>query len=77
MWNVCKSFKMNSAILPWWRVSMWKYRFRHWIFQWKQDEEGDLAFVFLGFIAFIKYKEHTLVKFDGHKMADAPKYLTE
>jgi hypothetical protein len=57
------------------RMMHLSYRLRHWAFQWKQDNEGDIAFVVLGRIAFVKYKEHTIVRFDGHKMADAPKYV--
>lgn len=44
-------------------VSLCVYKFRHWCFQWKQDEEGDIVFVIFNCIGFVKYKEHTIVKF--------------
>lgn len=55
-----------------------EYRFRHWFFQWKLDEEGDLALVIAGHIALIKYKEHTIVEWLSAKtLSDAPKHVTE
>lgn len=54
------------------------YRFKHWFFQWKVDEEGDIAFVVMNRMAFLKYKEHTLIKFRGVKgWAPAPKWVGE
>lgn len=52
-----------------------KYIFRHWLLAWKQDEEGDIALVFFNRLAFVKYKEHTIVRWDGHRMASAPRYV--
>ena len=50
------------------------YKFKHWVFSWKQDEDGDIAFVICNRMAFVKYKEHTIIRFDGNKMMDAEKY---
>ena len=50
------------------------YKFKHWFFSWKQDEDGDLVFVICNRMAFVKYKEHTIIRFDGNKMMHAEKY---
>lgn len=39
------------------------YKLSHWLFQWRQDVDGDIAFVIMGAIAFVKYKEHTMTYF--------------
>lgn len=52
----------------------WKYRFRHWLFSWRQDGEGDLVFVVANRLAFTKYKEHTLVTWNGDKLEPAGKW---
>lgn len=53
---------------------MLKNKFKYWLSSWKQDEEGDIAFVLFNKLAFVKYKEHTIIRFDGDKMRDAGKY---
>jgi hypothetical protein len=50
------------------------YRIRHFLFQWKQDSEGDIAFVILNRLAFVKYKEHTIISWKGKEMTQAGKY---
>lgn len=52
----------------------WLYRLEHWLFKWKRDDEGDIAFVLFNWIAFVKYKEHTIIKFNGYKLERAYKY---
>jgi len=64
-------YKLNAAI------TIAQYRFKHWIFQWKQDDENDIAFVIANIITFVKYKEHTIVKFGKNTMRIADKYLIE
>lgn len=51
------------------------YLFRHWLFQWKQDEDGDIVFSIANRLHFIKYKEHTVVKFGKFDYQNAPKYV--
>lgn len=51
------------------------YLFRHWLFSWNQDEDGDIAFSIAKRVHFIKYKEHTLVKFGKMNYVRAPKYV--
>lgn len=52
------------------------YKFMHWLFKWKVDSELDIALVFCNRVAFIKYKEHTVIQIvNGDKMLDAPKYI--
>ncbi len=51
-----------------------KYRLKHWFFQWKQDDEGDIALVVANLLTLLKYKEHTIVKLNGYKLARAGKY---
>ena len=53
----------------------YRYRFIHWLFQWKQDEENDIAFVVCNCLVFLKYKEHTIIQWNGASMKSAPKYL--
>lgn len=50
------------------------YKLRHWLFSWRQDEDGDICFVILNRLTFVKYKEHTLIRFDGGKLVKAGKY---
>lgn len=48
------------------------------IFKWNFDPECDLVFSVCGILHFVKYKEHTLIKWG--KQSDhcpAPKYLRE
>lgn len=52
-----------------------RYKFRHWFFKWNQDEEGDIVFSVAGVIHFVKYKEHTIVKFGKFGYTEAPKYV--
>ena len=51
------------------------YKLRHWLFSWKQDEEGDIVFSVVNRLHFVKYKEHTIVKFGKMNYSNAPKYL--
>lgn len=57
-----------------WIRQLWLYRLEHWLFKWKTDEDGDIAFVLFNWIAFIKYKEHTIINFNGHRLAMAAKW---
>lgn len=67
----------------WYRIKAWwvcnipwaKYRFKHWLFSWNQDEEGDIVFSIAKTIHFIKYKEHTIIRFGKYDYKEAPKYL--
>jgi hypothetical protein len=58
---------------------MFWYKIRHAIFKWVEDEEGDLALVVCGFLVLLKYKEHTIVRFDGQssRYRAAAKYYTK
>lgn len=58
-------------------LSMLSYRFRHWLFAWKIDDEGDLVFSVGKVLHFIKYKEHTIVKFGKQSYVDAPKHIKQ
>lgn len=51
------------------------YKLRHFLFSWKQDEEGDIVFSVASILHFIKYKEHTIVKFGKMGYEAAPKYV--
>lgn len=51
------------------------YMFRHWLFQWKQDEEGDIVFSVANRLHFLKYKEHTIIMFGKKEFQIAPKYV--
>ncbi len=51
------------------------YKFRHVVFSWNQDEEGDIVFSVAKVIHFIKYKEHTIVKFGKQGYEQAAKYV--
>lgn len=55
------------------KLALLSYRFSHWAFRWCQDDEGDICFVILGVIGFIKYKEHTIIEWMP-KMESAGKY---
>lgn len=54
---------------------MASYKLRHWLFSWNVDEEGDIVFSVAKCIHFIKYKEHTIVKWGKRGYAEAPKYV--
>ncbi len=54
---------------------MSKYKLKHWVFQWKQDNEGDIALVVFGCLVFLKYKEHTIFRIGAKDMKNAPKYV--
>lgn len=54
-----------------------KYKFKHWFFKWNVDEEKDLVFSVCNVIHFIKYKEHTVIKFGRKQYESAPKYIKE
>lgn len=58
-------------------LALKKYQFVHWLFQWKQDDDGDIAFVIANIITFVKYKEHTMIYFGRNTMKHAPKYVRE
>lgn len=61
-----------------WTPSMLSWRLRRWMFQWKLDDEGDLAIIVFRCIALVKYKEHTVVRFGRFSdWRSAPKYLKE
>lgn len=67
--RVAESLKNRWIILT--------YRFKHWFFQWKLENEGDVALVIAGRMALVKYKEHTVICFGNFShWRDAPKYLT-
>lgn len=51
------------------------YAFKHWLFSWNQAIEGNIIFSICHKIHFIKYKEHTSVKFGNLIYTSAPKYL--
>jgi hypothetical protein len=52
-------------------MSSIRYRLRHFIFRWVEDEDGDIGLQFFGIVTFVKYKEHTLVYWFGNfKIAD-------
>lgn len=53
------------------------YKFKHFVFSWNQDEEGDIVFSLCKLVHFIKYKEHTIVKFGNKGYQPAPKYVKE
>lgn len=50
----------------------WSDRFRNWAFRWVKDEDGDIGFRLLGIVTFLKYKNHTFVKW-FHKYENADK----
>lgn len=51
-----------------------RYRYWHWLFQWKQDDEGDIAFVICNCLSFVKYKEHTIINLKGASYNPAGKW---
>ena len=58
-----------------WRMSL-PWRIKQYFFKWKLDNENDLALVFMNRIAFIKYKQSTIIIWvRASRMKDAPKYL--
>lgn len=67
-----KLVMLKLHLHSWWLNFKW--RFGHWIFQWKQDKEGDVAFVVCNLLVFLKYKESTLISLDGYKLAKAGKW---
>lgn len=66
MLNILNLFKAN--------INLSLYKFNHWFFQWKQDEDGGIAFVICNRLAFVKYKEHTIIRFDANKMKMAERH---
>lgn len=53
---------------------IFKYRARHWAFQWVHDDEGDIGIQIFGIVTLNKYKEHTLILwFKNYK--ETPKYV--
>lgn len=57
------------------RLMMASYKFRHWFFQWNMDKEGDIVLSVAGVVHFLKYKEHTIVKWGKQDFVKAPKYV--
>ena len=51
------------------------YRFRHWVFQWKVDNEGDITLTICQVLNMTKYKEHTVIRWGNKNYADAPKWV--
>lgn len=52
------------------------YNFRHWLFYWGLDSEGDVTFRIAGVMNFTKYKEHTVFNWGRNICVEAaPKYL--
>ena len=46
------------------------------VFQWRQDDDGDIVFVLFRYFGFIKYKDSTIFKIaDWWKQPEAPKYV--
>lgn len=45
------------------KVERWWYVFRHAIFFWGSDKDGDITLRVFGFINLTKYKEHTIISF--------------
>lgn len=52
-----------------------RYQFKHWFFRWNVDDDGDIVLSVASILHFIKYKEHTLVKFGRLNYAEARKYV--
>lgn len=48
------------------------YNFRHWMFKWVTDAEGDIGLQVAGLFVFLKYKEHTIVYFPWNKEKFTP-----
>ena len=70
--------RWNNLLIGW---TLLKYKFRHWAFQWNCEaaEDGSsIVFTLFNCVHFLKYKEHTLIKF-GHpskfKFEEAAKYV--
>jgi hypothetical protein len=55
------------------KMNFYAYKIHHWMFRWLQDDDSDIAFCLFGVVAFVKYKEHTLIKWLP-KMREAGKY---
>jgi hypothetical protein len=54
------------------------YKFRHWLFAWNVDSEGDIVFSVANVLHFVKYKEHTIVKWGKQQgYSQAAKYVRE
>jgi len=53
------------------------YKFRHWLFSWKDDGDRGLVFSIAQVIHFVKYKEHTIVELGKKDYDAAPKYVLE
>jgi len=51
--------------------------FTMWFFTWMLDEDGDIALVIARRLAFVKYKQSTLIRFGNFsRWREAPKYLS-
>lgn len=55
----------------WWRF------LNLWLFQWKVDQDGDIAFVIFNRLAFVKYKQSTIINLKGDQYSPAKKYLNQ
>lgn len=62
----------NIKVKYWYLSS--KYHLEHSAFKWTQDDDGDICFRLFWVFHFIKYKEHTCIKFGIKHMEDAGKY---
>lgn len=54
------------------------YAFIHWVFRWNAETEqegGSIVFTLFNFIHFLKYKEHTIIKFGKDRYKPARKYV--
>lgn len=60
------------------KLSVLSYRFRHWLFSWQLDNDGDMGLLVAKALFLVKYKEHTIVKwlnpFKEHGLRLAPKH---
>lgn len=57
------------------RIRSMIYKFKHFMFKWNKDADGDIVFSVFGILHFIKYKEHTVIKFGIKNYEQAPKYI--
>lgn len=56
-------------------IPMMKWNFRHWVFRWNVDDDGDIVFSIMNIVHFIKYKQSTIINFGKRKYKEAPKYI--
>ncbi len=56
-------------------IPMWKWQFKHWLFSWNVDSEGDIVFSIAKRIHCVKYKQSTLFVFGKTDYEEAPKYI--